>query len=379
VTVAPRLSIGAVTSLVFALTCSLPACGPNHGTSYAQAMAEASRAESAGRYVDAARTYDAAARAARIDRDREHAQYLAAMMSKRSGDDTAATGRLRTLASSTSKTAPIEAAEFQLAEMALTRGDASAGLLAMERFFVKHPSSGLARPALMRVLRDRDNRSNPKETLAYLRGLETILGASELGETIAYEAALRLVAIGDTRSARDAFVAVVARWPYPGGKLFDDALFRASELDEALEDYVAAVTHLQEMLRERETTTFLGSYQRPRYSLALMRIAHLYRDRLDDRVRAREALHRIYVEFTTSTLRDDALFEEAALFREDGDPKKACLALVSLVRDFPDSRYVPCAVELCPDAKRPTNSKAPVSCSAYLTAGSTDSRLTPEH
>ena len=39
----------------------------------------------------------------------------------------------------------------------------------------------------------------------------------------------------------------------------------------------------------------------------MLRIAKLYEERLSDRTKARETLHRIYTDFKTSTLRDDAL------------------------------------------------------------------------
>ncbi len=353
--------------LATALACALPACGPNHGQPFKQAMAEAERAENAGRFGDAAQRYDAAAAKAQMPRDAEHAQYLSAMMEKRAGDDAQAEAKLRAIAQNPSKTAPTEAAEFQLAEIAMARGDGRDGVAAMDRFFKAHPTSGLARPALMRVLRDRDEHGDSKAALAYVRELRVTLNDSDLGETLAYEEAKRMSALGDTKGARDAYVAMVTRWPYPGGKLFDDALFHASELDETLGDYAAAIAHLQQMLRERETTTILGSYQRPQYTPALMRIAHLYRDRVHDRARAREAFHRVYAEFTTSLLRDDALFEEATLFRDDHDNASACARLATLVHDFPDSRYVACATDACPGVSRPASSKAPARCPAYVT------------
>jgi hypothetical protein len=97
-----------------------------------------------------------------------------------------------------------------------------------------------------------------------------------------------------------------------------------------------------------------------------MRIATLYRDRLHDRERAKDAFHRLYCDFTTSNLRDDALWEEASLWREEGDTGTACKRLATLVHDFPDSRYVPCAPKGCPRIARPEKSRAPTTCHAYL-------------
>jgi hypothetical protein len=110
----------------------------------------------------------------------------------------------------------------------------------------------------------------------------------------------------------------------------------------------------------------MGSYERPRYIPAILKIAKIYEEKLNDRGKAREALHRLYAEFTTSTLRDDALWREAELWRKDGDTGKMCDRLDTLASDFPDSRYVPCAIDKCPSIKRSSKSKAPKTCHAYL-------------
>jgi hypothetical protein len=86
-------------------------------------------------------------------------------------------------------------------------------------------------------------------------------------------------------------------------------------------------------------------------------------------------------QFTTSTLRDDALWREAELWRKDGDSEKMCDRLSTLADDFPDSRYVPCVVEKCPKVKRSSKSKAPKTCHPYLvreaTAHEPESEGTP--
>ena len=99
---------------------------------------------------------------------------------------------------------------------------------------------------------------------------------------------------------------------------------------------------------------------------AALTIGELYRDRLNDRARARDAFHRFYVDFVHSTKRDEALWLEAALWRDDGHVAEGCDRLATLVHDFPDSRYVPCAVATCAAIARPAHSKAPNECHRYL-------------
>jgi hypothetical protein len=123
---------------------------------------------------------------------------------------------------------------------------------------------------------------------------------------------------------------------------------------------------LERLLSQREVSSFLGSYERPRYLPAMLGLARLYEEKLNDRKKAKETLHRLYTELTTSTMRDDALWREAALWQKDGDASTACARLKSLTSEFPDSRYVPCAALQCPAIERPAKSKAPTTCHDYL-------------
>jgi TolA-binding protein len=358
-----------VAMLVFFLAFSgvggVVGCAPDRGSAYQSAVAAAMRAETAGRFGEAAARFDDAAANALVARDAAHAKYLAAAMLQRSGARADALARLDAIAAAKPAQADSASAALRAAEMRIAAGDAD-GWRRLEDMVVTFPNSGAARPALHRLLRHDDETGGPATAIAHLRVLEKTLQTTEIGESLAYEIALRLVVSGETRAARDAFVDVATRWPYPKGTLFDDALYRASELDEKLGRYEVAAQDLERMLDEREVAQLSGSYQRPRYSPALLRLAILYRDRLKDKDRARQAFHRLYADFTTSTLRDDALWQEASLWREDGDTGTACERLVALAEDIPDSRYVPCAMQLCPRVKRAKDSRAPTVCHPYI-------------
>ncbi len=338
-------------------------------TAYARSFARAERAESAGRFAEAARSYDDASREAPSPRERDHARYLAGVVLDRAGDRSSAAERFRPLAEQPVPGEDSAAAAYRLAEMRIEEGDDRGGFGAMDGVVRRFPSSGVARPALHRFVRHMDDEQGPARTLDYLRSLEPSLGGTERGEEIAYEIALRLAALDRTQEARDAFLSIATRWPYPFGALWDDSLFRASELDEKLGRYSEAIEDLERMLKERESSTVVGSYQRPRFGEAQMRVAILYRDRLHDHARARAELHRLYADFSTSTLRDRALWLEAAIARDDGDGGSACSTLETLIDDFPDSRFVPCAVDQCPGLHRPGKSKAPATCHPYIERG----------
>jgi tetratricopeptide (TPR) repeat protein len=342
----------------------LAACRSGPDPNYARAFHEAERAQTAGRFLDAAQAFDAAATKAPNPRERAHAEYMAAKMYQRAGDNAEVGKRLSRMATETNEHAA--KAAYDLALLRIQSGSEADGYRDLEAFLQRFSSSGLAPVALRHVAQHRDETEGKKATLAWLDALGPRLAPTELAETIAYQAARRADEMGDAEGAHARYLAIADRFPYPVGNTFDDSLFRASEIDEARGKPKEAIDHLERLLAERETASMLGTYQRPRYTPALLRVAELYRDRLGDRAKAREAFHRLYTDFTTSPFRDDALWQESELFRLDGDNGAACSRLSTLVSDFPDSRYVPCAAEKCDKVARPEKSKAPKTCHSYL-------------
>lgn len=342
-------------------------CAPHRGAAYERALAEARHAHHNGRFDTAAERFDEAARTAKVPRDAVYARYEAALARARAGDVARAAAELRALADTKPPNAYSAQAAYKAADLALER-DPDAGYAELEAAMLRFPESGVARVALGRILRHDDETAGAATALAHLEALGPRVANTALEQDVAYERSKRLADTGQTEAARDAFLDVARRWPYPKGAFFDDALYRASELEEKLGRPREAIAHLEHLLSFRESSATIGSYERPRYVPALLRIAQLYEERLNDRERAREALHRLYAEHKTSTMRDDALWREAELWQKDGNREAACDRLATLASDFPDSRYVPCAVERCPSTvTRPAKSKAPKACRAYLT------------
>jgi tetratricopeptide (TPR) repeat protein len=256
-------------------------------------------------------------------------------------------------------------AAYRVARLRIEHGDAEEGWRELESVPRRFPSNGIAHVAVRRLVAHADE-GGPSASAEELRSLERDLGSTELAPLVAFLSAEHVEASGDAARARDAYARIADRWPYPHGAFFDDALWHASLLDEGLGRYQAAVDDLERLVRVRETTSLMGSYERAKYVPAMLRLGELYRDRLHDHPRARATFHRLYEDFEKSTKRDEALWLEAALWREDGDQSKACETLGTLVREFPDSRYVPCAVERCSELRRPEKSGAPKECRPYI-------------
>jgi tetratricopeptide (TPR) repeat protein len=354
---------------VITLACAigaLNACAPAYSPQFLDAMAAGSRAYHAGRYLEAAGFYDRAAKDAARVKDRDEALFLEARTFERAERFADAKKTYERIIA-TSKDGPRTIrAEFDIAELEIAHGDVERGYGLLDAAMRKHTEHGLARPALRRLAERAGEQGGYAGELSYLRARQAELEPTELDQTLAYEIAMTLDRSGNAQAAHDAFVATAKKHPYPKGGLTDDAWFRAAKIDEDKGRFDEALDHLTTLLANRETADTMGSYERPRYSPAQQEIALIYRDHLKDHKKARAAFHALYATHPTSILRDDALWEEAKLAKQDGDASDACSLVDLLARSFPDSRYAPCGALLCehPAPTKPETAKR--ACADYL-------------
>lgn len=307
--------------------------------------AAAERAYAHGRYREAAAAWARAEAIAPSNADREEARYRQAVSLARAGDASAAESLYTELARSPGGRQ--ERAAYALVEREVEAGGSHAERALLD-FVRRFPDGALTPRALRRYLTHIEHERGARQALAAAVALTPELDRSATAEQLQYSVAELLERDGQLSAARDRYLATAARFPYPRGSYWDDSLFRAAELEERLGRPAAAIAHLERMLAERESALFVGSYERPRYDDAQLRIAELYRDRLGDPARARRAFATLWEEFPTSRLRDDAAWSAALLAKQAGDQAESCEWLRELRRATPDSRYAACAALLCP-------------------------------
>ncbi len=335
------------------------ACADGRSNSYLRAFAEGERAQTAGRYDEAAARYMSASDVANWPRDREYSRYLSGLMKIEAKDVQGGIEILTPIAKA--NTAYSAMAAYKLADLEVTRGDAAHGYQMVAEIPLAFPDHGMGRVALTRTVRHLHETQGAEGALAWLDSVKDKLGTTGAGETAYYERGKLLSELGRTKEARDSFVHIADVWKYPRGAFLDDALYLASFEDDKLGDPDAAIKDLRRLLADREVAWLYGSAQRPKYAASLFRIAVLYDEKKKDHAHAREALHELYTEHVTSPLRDDALFYEAKLWERDGDHGRACDTLKTLVEKLEDSKFVPCAEAQC-GLKREAKSKAPKIC-----------------
>ena len=329
---------------------------------YLRAKSAGDRAKSSGRYDEAARAYEQAAREAKTPHERDEVLYLAASTWAQAGRSEEAMRTLDALVAASPRGERAERAAYDRAYLEIERGDEAKGWEMLERTLFEHPNAGSDRRALRKLI----DHQPPGSGLAWLDARMDRLAKTELAEDAQYLRAALLRIAGRRTEARDAFVRCAEQHPYPRGTLVDDAWWNAAELEVELGAPQRAIDDLRRLLSVRESSSLgQGSYERPRYSPAQMKIAEIYRDKLGDERAARVELHALYTNHRTSILRAEALFEEARLAKKAGDRSAACDATSHLVDELGESRYAGCAAELCDGAKPST--KAPA-CRPYLRA-----------
>jgi tetratricopeptide (TPR) repeat protein len=341
---------------------TLAGCGGSVVTEYARLDALAERAYAAGRYDEAALRFRDAANRARRTADRDEAVYRQAASLRRGRRNAEAIAVLDELLRASPHGDRAARAAYDRALALADLGEGERADAALDDVLRTYPDEGVAVAALHRRLA-RLAELGEGAVREYLVRMLPELAATELGEQTAYAFAESLEHSGELAAARDRYLEVAARYPYPKGALWDDALFRAADLDARLGEPRNAIRHLEQMLRERETSYVQGSYERGRYAEAQYRIAELYRDALGERDEARRAFERLWSAHPSSRLRDDAAWNAAVLALESGDREAACRDVASLVREMPDSRYAACAPHLCPSL-RPRGRET--ECHAYL-------------
>ncbi|HKO49943.1 MAG TPA: tetratricopeptide repeat protein [Polyangiaceae bacterium] len=337
----------------------LGACAPTLPAAYVQARDAAESAYAKQQFEQAAERWLSAAASAGSARDRSEARYRAATSYERAGRIEDARKWYRVLASGKSERAP--RATFALADLRLAGGDAAGGLAELEAAIRKYPSSAIAGLALRRYFASLAEQGGDQAVLDYIQHALPKLDGTDLAEQLLYERARRLEARGAITEAANAYVALADRFAYPYGAYWDDALLRAADCELRSNKPENAIALLERMLRARETSHLSGSYERPHFADAAYRVAELYRDARHDPDAARRAFRGVFVDYPTSTLRDDALWQEALLARRISETR-ACEPLELLVKSVPDSRYAPCARQMCTKI-------APVprrECAAYI-------------
>lgn len=325
-----RASLAVVVALASLSIGCTPSLSQPRGAAHLAAMGEATRHYHHGRMQEAADAYGVAARAAERRVDRDEAEYRRARTLLRMGNESEALAMLDAIAARRPISRRTIRALFDAALIRMELGENGRAMEALLFIVNERPGDGPASRSLRLILDARPAAAR----LAFLRALHERVGATDLGDDILWYEADLSIELGDREGAVAALEQIVREHPYPYGQRWDDALWRLADLAEEAGDPRGAIAYLARMIDPHELTVTPGSQTLPRMPDARLRIARIYRDRLDDPVRAAEHFTGTYSQFPTSRVRDDALYELGVMWLERGEHDEGCAMLARVVREF---------------------------------------------
>jgi tetratricopeptide (TPR) repeat protein len=301
------------------------------GQEHLAAMRQATTHYHHGRIDEAASSYGEAARTAERRVDRDEAEYRQARSLVRLERREEAIVMLDAIARRRPISRRTVRARFDAALIRRELGREAEAQEAFRWIIETRPGDGPAgRSLVLHLASYPDDRAR----ITFLRELYDRVGESDLGDDILFLAAELHVAASERAEAIALFERLVHDHPYPHGQRWDDTLFRLADLADDAGDHVLAIAHLRRILEFYEPTVVPGSQTLPRMPEARMRIARTYRDHLRDWVRAAEEFRAVYRQFTTSLLRDDALYELGVMWLDAGERAEGCSALRQVADEF---------------------------------------------
>lgn len=325
------LDIGCLCASFTLLACA-PTISLPRGEEHLDALAEAQAHEHHGRREEAIQAYGRAAASAERRVDREEALYRQSRVYASMGDYENAIavcdelGRAEPMARRTLR-ARLDAARYRLEIGEGERADAE-----LRALVVDHPESAAAQGALRTLtqlhVKDADSVDN---ALHWVRQLSAEVDGKKIHESLLSLEADLLIAEDRFAEAKAVLERQVEAFPYPHGSRWDNALWKLADLALKGQDPKGAVQYLERMIGVHEKSFILGSYTRPLFPKAALRIARIYRDELRDEKAALKAYAHVRAEFPKSLVVDDALEEEGMLRIASGDTKKGCALLHELL------------------------------------------------
>jgi hypothetical protein len=323
------------------LSAILAGCAPQVPAKYAAHEAAAEAATAQRNHNSAAREWGKAAAVAENETDRQEALYRQATSARRAGNTAEHQRLLKGLAETPGPRR--ERAVFDLATTEFSRDPATGGI-ALRAALIAYPASGLARGALERWM----GNSSPAQRLTALAELLPQVHEPRLRERILVFQARSYEATGNRQQALLTYQQQVFEFPYPSGQYWDESLLRQSVLWLTDGNVSRAIATLKEMLSFREQATIVGSYDR-RYADATLLLAYIFVS--DDWQQAYPLLHTFPERHPDSRNQDDALWAALLLAHANGERDATCANASTLVSEFPESRYAPCARQYCSEAK----------------------------
>lgn len=331
----PLLVLSCAVPLALLSACYAPTLSKPRGKAHLDALAAAESHQHHGRYEEAAASYLRAADAAERRVDRDESLYRQSRVLARMGEYERAIAVCDQLGASEVIARRTLRARLDAARYRLRTGEEERAYRDLRALAVEHPDSAAASGAVRTLVSVHvDGVADKEQGLAWLAQLEQEVTPSSVGEVLMTAQAELLAELGRRPEAIRVLRAQVERYPYPQGARWEEALSRLADLALDQGDPQQAIDYLKKMVSVHERSFIVGSYTRPKFPRAALRIARIYRDELSDPLAAIAAYREVRSEFPRSRVVDDALAEEAELQLARGEQEEGCDLLREVTETF---------------------------------------------
>ncbi len=228
-------------------------------------------------------------------------------------------------------------AHYRAGRIFLELGDDTRGYTNLWKTVTDYPDEEFAADALKIVVRD-GRRRNAKQLHTELTKLARAFPGRSIGDNLLYHLAdLSEKELEDMELALSYYDLLVQQ--YGKGPLADDALWHGARLARKRGDARGAVRRLRDLQSRREVSFGTGSYLSVWHDDGLFLLALVLRDDLKEHEKAVKELRKLPRLYPSSTLKDDALMEEARALVLMEKSKAACAVLAKLRKRHSESRY----------------------------------------
>lgn len=309
---------------------------PRAGDDYIEAYVAASRLERENHPAEAAERFGKAAELADRPRTRWQAAYRQARELEVAGERETASKLYLEIAEADPGSEMASRSLYYAGRMAFEDGDLDAGLGLMRRVLREYHEKGLAPQAVRRSVRQLEDQRGAEAAIAFLAEEEEKLRGTDVGDTLLYHWARLEKERGNWEKALERYERLAELYPYPHSGLYDDAMYEAGQLADEHGEPQRALGYLEALVSWREDSIPTGSYYTIWTDDAQLLVGKIRLERLHDPAGAARAFEELAT-FPDSTLADDGLWWASKVYLEQGDTRRACARLRSILEDFPYS------------------------------------------
>ena len=205
-------------------------------------------------------------------------------------------------------------------------------------FITRFPDEGYAQSAVKRLARSFSKNDEYEEGFSTLTALSDKVRKTEIRDTVLYETARLARKFGDGKSEENILKLLVKEYGRWESQLWDDAVWRLSEIARDNANREAEKKWLRTLLNVQQDSWLIGSYTTPFHGDTLLRLGYL----LLGESKPTEALTLFEqaVELRGSRVVDEALLGAAKAHIALGQKSAACRTLAKVLSRDTSKRYL---------------------------------------